>query len=114
MIDDLLAILAAFKYPVFLHGSVNPDDGYPDSFFTFWNQSTPEGAFYSNYPHFAVWQFYIYFYSSSRQTVETVTDNLLDVLRASGWTLRGRPADAVSGVATHTGRMLICSKLGSY
>lgn len=114
MIDELLALLGAFQYPVFLHGTVNPADGYPDSFFTYWNQSTPEGAFYSNDPHFAVWRFYIYFYSSSRQTVETVTDNLLDVLRASGWTLEGRPVDASSGLETHTGRMITCKKLENY
>lgn len=114
MIDDLLALLEAFPYPVFLHGSVNPADGYPDSFFTYWNQSTPEGAFYSNFPHFAVWRFTVYFYSNDRQTAETVADQLLDALRADGWTLRGRPVDAVSGFETHTGRMIVCEKLVNY
>lgn len=114
MIDALLSILESFKYPVFLHGSMNPDAGFPDSFFTYWNASTPEGADYSNSPHWAVWKFHVYFYSSDRRTVESTIDQAFDALRAAGWTLEGRPRDAVTTIETHTGRMLTVKKLGSY
>lgn len=105
MISELLAILDALKYPVFLQGSLNPDDGFPDSFFTYWNHETQELSFYSNLPHSAVWQFWVYFYSTDRQTVETVTDQAFNAFRDAGWTLASRPHDVGSGVPTHTGRM---------
>ena len=114
MIDALLSVLESFKYPVFLHGSINAAEGYPDSFFTYWNVSTTEGADYSNEPHWAVWKFYVYFYSSDRQTAETVTDQAFAALRAAGWTLEGRPHDAASTFETHTGRMLTVKKLSNY
>lgn len=114
MIDALLEILETFGYPVFLHGSMNPDDSFPDCFFTFWNASTPEGAYYSNSPHHAVWKFLIYCYGNDRETVESTTDQAFSALRAAGWTLESRPCDAATSIETYTGRMFTVKKMEFY
>ena len=114
MVTELVNILESFGYPVYLQGSLNPEEPFPDSFFTFWNFTTPEGAFYDNDAHHAVWGFYVYFYSSDPYLTDTVTEQARDALKASGWIPTGRPQDATSGVVTHTGRMFTVQKIESY
>ena len=101
----LIEILESFDYPVFLQGSLNPDESYPDSFFTFWNFETPENEYYSNDSGAAVWGFWVYFYSNDPEKVETVTDAAWATLKAAGWTMDGRPNDITVDKPTHTGRM---------
>ena len=67
---ELITALNTFGYPVFLQGSLDTDEAYPDSFFTFWNFETPEGEFYDDEAHMAVWGFWVYFYSTNPQLVE--------------------------------------------
>ena len=105
MIGQLCEILDGFGYPTFLQGTINPDDALPDSFFTFWNYSTPEACFYDNDANTAVWGFWVYFYSTDRQTVEETIEAARAALKAAGWIPQGRAQDARSDVPTHTGRM---------
>lgn len=105
MIGELCEILGSFNYPVFLQGTVNPDEALPDSFFTYWNYSQPEAAFYDNEPNLSVWGFWVYFYSTDRQTAEETIEAARAALRAAGWIPQGRAQDARSDVPTHTGRM---------
>ena len=114
MKSELIRLLDAFGYPVFLQGTLNDDEDYPSSFFTFWNFETPEGEFYDNAAHLAAWGFWVYFYSDDPALVESVTKRAENALKENGWTLQGRAIDAASDVKTHTGTMLTCSKIEKY
>lgn len=103
MKEQLITILETFGYPVFLQGSFEPDEAYPDSFFTFWNFDTPEDAFYSNDANAAVWGFWVYFYSIDPAAVEDIPEQARLALKSAGWTLDGRAHDINVERPTHTG-----------
>ena len=114
MTDSLCEILEGFGYPLFLHGTLNDKDGFPDSFFTYFNSATPETMFYNNTPHQAVWTYQVSFYSTDRQTAETVIEQARQVLKAAGFVPNGRSIDANSGQKTHTGRMFTVRGIENY
>lgn len=105
MKEQMIAILEVLGYPVYLQGSINSVEEYPDSFFTFWNFQTPENEFYSNDSGAAVWGLWVYFYSTDPRKVESVTDEAWAALKAAGWTMDGKPNDINTDAPTHTGRM---------
>lgn len=103
MKEQLISLLETFGYDVYLQGSINPEEEYPDSFFTFWNFSTPEAAFYDDDAHRAVWGFWIYFYSVDPHLVETVSESARQLLKQNGWIPQGKPTDISVDKPTHTG-----------
>lgn len=105
MKNKLIDILESRGFPVFLQGSLNADGKYPDTFFTFWNFETPDGQFYDNESHSAVWGFWVFIYSNDPETVETEETTIRKLLKENGFILSGRE-DADSGRETHTGRMI--------
>ena len=106
MKNKLISVLESVGFPVFLQGSLSPDEIYPETFMTFWNFETPETMFYDNEAHSAVWGFWVYLYSSDPEIVETETEKVRKLLKENGFILQGRGEDANSGRETHTGRML--------
>lgn len=44
MREQFIALLETFGLPIFLQGSLNEGQAYPDNFFTFWNDRTEDGA----------------------------------------------------------------------
>lgn len=107
MKQRLIDMLEGTGNPVYLQGSMS-DEIYPESFFTYWNFDTPEGQFYDNDPHSAIWGFWVYFYSSDPATVERVSKDIISQLRSNGVIVQGRGSDISSDVDTHTGRMITC------
>ena len=103
MKSELIKLLETFGFPVFLQGSLNTTNDYPDSFFTFWNFETPEGEFYDDEAHMAVWGFWVYFYSTNPQLVEEKTEAARKLLKSNGWVPDGKPHDISVDVPTHTG-----------
>lgn len=112
--NDLVALLESLGYPAFLQGSLNPDDQYPESFFTFWNFSTPESAFYDDAANRAVWGFWIYFYSVDPLLVEQVPEQARKLLKQNGWILAGKPNDISVDRPTHTGVIITAYKFENY
>ena len=64
MEDDLIEILSGFGFPVFRQGSLTDTDAYPDSFFTFWNNDSPDQAHYDGNENGTEWDFDVNFYST--------------------------------------------------
>jgi hypothetical protein len=114
MKSELIEILETLGFPVFLQGSLNSTEEYPDNFFTFWNFDTPEAAYYSDNPNRAIWGFWIYFYSIDPANVETIAENARQLLKQHGWILQGKPQDIQTDAVTHTGVFFTVYKFENY
>lgn len=114
MKSELIALLESFGFPVFLQGSLNSDESYPDSFFTFWNFYNPETAFYDDEPNCCVWGFWIYFYSIDPKSVEEMPEKARQLLRQNGWISQGKATDISVDRPTHTGAFFTANKFENY
>lgn len=106
MKDELLEILNSFGYPVFLQGTLNPDKAFPDTFITFWNNSSLDQSHYDNMPVSYTWNFDVNLYSTSPDIVNTKLREIKAALVQAGWIVSGFGYDVPSGVETHTGRAI--------
>ena len=107
MKETLITILESFGYPVRLQGSLLPDEPYPPSFFTFWNNSSSDGAHYDNSAISYVWSFDINFYSNDPALVNTVLLSAKASLVAAGWIIDGKGYDVPTDEPSHTGRGIV-------
>lgn len=97
-------LVDVFNYPVMLQGSLSADDAYPANFFTFWNNSTDDAAFYDNAETETIWNFDLNFYSTDPMLVNTVLLQAKAALKAVGFIPDGSGHDVMSDEPTHTGR----------
>lgn len=104
MEDLLISTLEALGYPVRLQGSLLPDKRYPDSFFTFWNDSADGSSFYSNDETAVVWAYSLNFYSIDPLLVSTKLLEAKQLLKNVGFIISGAGYDVPSDEPTHTGR----------
>lgn len=104
MKDLLIKTLEPFGYPIFLQGSLNEDDAYPESFFTFWNNDTYDSAFYDNQEHKTIWDFDLNFYSVDPALVNEMLIKAKQKLKEQGFIVDGKGYDVLSDEPTHTGR----------
>lgn len=104
MEDLLISTLEALGYPVKLQGSMLPDEPYPDSFFTFWNDSADGQSFYSNTESIITWAYSVNFYSTDPLLVNSKLLEAKQLLKAAGFTVTGAGYDVMSDEVTHTGR----------
>lgn len=104
MEDKLIEILEALGYPVFLQGSLLENESYPDSFFTFWNDSADGDSYYSNEENAIIWAYSLNFYSTDPVNVNTMLLEAKKLLKADGWVVSGAGYSIMSDEHTHTGR----------
>jgi len=104
MKDLFISTLEEFNYPIILQGSLGEDKQYPESFFTFWNNSTDGEAFYDNEEHSYSWDFDLNFYSSDPILVNTKLLEAKQKLIEKGFIVSGKGYDIASDEPTHTGR----------
>lgn len=102
----LIGTLMSMQYPVFLQGTLAADAAYPDSFFTFWNNSTDDKAHYDSDAAAWEWSFDVNFYSTDPGTVNEALLTAKGLLKAAGFIVGGKGHDLVSDEPTHTGRGL--------
>jgi len=101
---ELLTVLKTFNYPIFLQGTLNADEEYPDSFFTFWNNETPSDSFYDNQNGRTIWNFDINFYSTDTELVNRILLEATARLKQADFIPNGSGYDIASDEPTHTGR----------
>lgn len=104
MKDEFIKILESFGFPVFQQGSLNKDEAYPESFFTFWNNESEDNEFYDNKENSYIWNFDLNFYSSDPDLVNTKLLEAKKKLKENGFIVRGKGYDVASDEPTHTGR----------
>jgi hypothetical protein len=104
MEDNLIEILLTFGYEVCRQGSMSDDEEYPETFFTFWNNNSPDHAHYDNDEYGTSWDFDVNVYSSDPALTYSVLADARAALKAAGWIIPGKGYDVASDVATHTGR----------
>lgn len=104
MKERLIQLLSTFGYPVLLQGSLEPNESYPDSFFTFWNSETPDGSHYDNDAIQYIWNFDVNFYSKDPALVNSVLLQAKALLKQNGWIVPGKGYDLPTDEPTHTGR----------
>ena len=108
MEDNLIETLEALGYPVYLQGSLLPDQPYPDSFFTFWNDSADGASFYDDYENSITWMYSVNFYSNKPELVNSELLRAKKALKAKGWVVNGAGYSVMSDEITHTGRGIEC------
>lgn len=104
MEDNLIEILSSFGYEVFRQGSMSDDEEYPETFFTFWNNDSPDHAHYDNSEYGTAWDFDVNVYSTNPAFTYSLLADARIALKAAGWTISGKGYDVASDEPTHTGR----------
>ena len=113
MKDLLINAISSLGYPILLQGSLNKDEPYPESFFTFWNNTSDGDEFYDNEEHSYIWDFDLNFYSSDPALVNTKLLEAKSLLKQQGFIVTGKGYDVASDEPTHTGRGINVLKIES-
>lgn len=100
----LIDTIASFNYPVYQQGSMSNSDEYPDSFFTFYNNSTNDDVFFDNQETMTIWDFDLNIYSLDPDVVNNTLALAKPLLKAAGFIVNGVGYDVMSDEDTHTGR----------
>lgn len=104
MEDTLRNLLETFGFPVIRQGSLAPEASYPETFFTFWNNSETEQSAYSDQTLAVVYDYDINVYSRSPETVYNLLREARQLLKQNGWQTPDRGHDLASDEITHIGR----------
>ena len=104
MEDELILLLESLGFPAYRQGSFQEGDKYPDTFFTFWNNETPDHSHYDNRTYGFDWNFNIYIYSNDPSLTYSGLNDAIALLKENGWIVDGKGFDAISDEPTHTGR----------
>ena len=104
MEELLIKTLELFKYPILRQGSLNEEEEYPETFFTFWNNETGESSHYNNKPNNYIWDFDLNVYSNDPNKVSTLLLEAKSKLIEKGFIVSGKGYDIASDEPTHTGR----------
>ena len=103
MKQKLITALQTFGFPVFLQGTLNPDETYPKTFITFFTDSTADNGHFENNTNSVDWYFSVILYSDDPATVNTKPNEIRAALKAAGFIPQGKGNDVMSDEPTHTG-----------
>ena len=81
----LINELNKFGYPVFLQGSLNADEAYPETFITFFTDYTADGSHYENDVNSVEWNFSVILYSSDPKIVNEKPIEIINALKKAGF-----------------------------
>lgn len=104
MKELLISLLDQFcSEEVYLQGTLNPDEAYPQKFITFFVTESPFDDFYDNNANKINWYVNVMFYSDNPREVLEIPPQIIRTLRNAGFIPQGAGIDIISDVKTHTG-----------
>ena len=104
MKEQLISILETFcPNDVYLQGTLNPTEAYPQKFITFFTTDSEFDDFYDNDANRINWYVNVIFYSSNPAEVLETPPLIIKALRAAGFLPQNAGIDVMSEVDTHTG-----------
>lgn len=108
MREQFIALLETFGLPIFLQGSLNEGQAYPDNFFTFWNDRTEDGAHYDNDAISFVWSFSVNYYTLNENAdkIDDILGEVRQLFKENGWIIGGVGYDVATDEPTHIGRAI--------
>lgn len=106
MKELLVSILEQFvesANDVFLQGTLNPEEAYPQKFITFYVVNSPFDDFYDNNANTINWSVHVIFYSNDPSEVLSYPPLIIKALKNEGFIPQYAGTDVISDVDTHTG-----------
>jgi hypothetical protein len=104
MKEKLIAILNQFcPDKVFLQGTLNPNEAYPQKFITFFTDVTNDLEHFDNLVIGTAWRFSVMFYSNNPAEVNTIPAQISAALKQAGFIPQGKGNDLMCDKITHTG-----------
>ena len=106
MIEKLIVALESLGYLIFQRGSLNVNEDYPESFFTFWNFQADENKTFDNTPISCDWGYWLYFYSNDPELIQSELLKAKELLKKNDFEVWGKGEDIKSDSPSHTARMI--------
>lgn len=104
MKQTLIDILETFcPGNVYLQGTMNSDESYPETFITFWTNYTADNGHLDDEVVSYDWDFTIIVYSSDPRIVNTMPFEIMAALKQAGFIPQGKGNDVPSDEPSHTG-----------
>lgn len=104
MKQSLITVLETFcPNNVFLQGTLNSEQAYPDEFITFWTNYTDDDEHYDDETYSVEWNFSVNFYSTNPTNVNTKPDLIIAALKSAGFIPQGKGNDIPCDRPSHTG-----------
>lgn len=104
MEEKLISILERCGKPVILQGSLGPEEGYPDFFFSFWNAGSADHGHYDNDYFGTEYEFDVNCYGTDPQEVERMMKKVVHDLKEEGFIISGKGYSVPSDEYTHVGK----------
>lgn len=109
MENKLVSILGGLKltneFDVILQGTLDPEEVYPEHFFTYWNWETPRESFYDNSYSKVNWAFQIVAYSTDRTFLSVMVKEALKELERNGFIIEDNGEDISTSDKHHTAKL---------
>lgn len=114
MEDLLIELVSSLGYPMFRQGSLTEKDPYPDTFFTYWNNSETNHSAYDNNTVIAQYEYDLNVYSTSIDMCYELLDQATKLLKQNKFVITQFGYDLYSDEVTHVGRGINISYIGNY
>ena len=102
--ENLISILENYcPDNVFLQGTLNPEEAFPETFATFFITDSYFDAFYDDDANRIDWMIQVIIYSTNPDTIDTIAKSVVKDCKAAGFVPQNAGVDIPSGVDTHTG-----------
>lgn len=103
LIDTLKGLGFAEGKSLFLQGTFNPAEAYPDEFVTFWTDFTADHTHFDDTVNSVEWNFTVIYYANDPSLVNTKNRTISNALRKAGFIPQGLGQDIPSDDPAFTG-----------